>query len=33
MPYYDIANLVIVTKTNMIDEIPCGYETLRTTVV
>jgi hypothetical protein len=24
MPYYDVANLVTVTKTNMINEIPCG---------
>jgi hypothetical protein len=31
MPYYDIANLVTVRKTNMIDEMPCGYGTLRTT--
>jgi hypothetical protein len=31
MPYYDVANLVTVTKTNMIDEMPCSYETLRTT--
>jgi hypothetical protein len=29
MPYYDIVNLVTVTKTNMIDEMPCGYGTLR----
>jgi len=33
MPYYDVANLVTVTKTNMIDEMPCGYRTLRTTGV
>jgi len=33
MPYYDVANLVTVTKTNMIDEMPCGYGTLRTTGV
>jgi hypothetical protein len=24
MPYYRVANLVAVTKTNMIDEMPCG---------
>ena len=28
MPYYVVANLVTVTKTNMIDEMPCGYGTL-----
>jgi len=33
MPYYDVANLVTVTKTNMIDEMPCGYGTPRTTGV
>jgi len=33
MPYYDVGNLVTVTKTNMIDEMPCGYGTLRTTGV
>jgi len=33
MPYYDVANLVTVTKTNMIDEMPCGFGTLRTTGV
>jgi len=33
MPYYDVANLVTVPKTNMIDEMPCGYGTLRTTGV
>jgi len=33
MPYYVVANLVTVTKTNMIDEMPCGYGTLRTTSV
>jgi len=33
MPYYDVANLVTVTKTNMIDEMPCDYGTLRTTGV
>jgi len=31
MPYYEVANLVTVTKTNMIDEMPCAYGTLRTT--
>jgi hypothetical protein len=25
MPYYDVANLVTVIKTNIIDEMPCGY--------
>jgi hypothetical protein len=33
MPYYDVANLVTVTKINMIDEMPCGYGTLQTTGV
>jgi hypothetical protein len=33
MPYYDVANLVTVTKTNMIDEMPCSFGTLRTTGV
>ena len=33
MRYYDIANLVTITKMNMIDEMPCGYGTLRTTAV
>jgi hypothetical protein len=33
MPYYDIANLVTPKKTNLIDEMTCGYGTLRTTVV
>jgi len=31
MPYYDVANLVTVTKTNMINEMPGSYATLRTT--
>jgi hypothetical protein len=31
MPYYDVANLVTVTKTNLIHKMPCGYGTLRTT--
>jgi len=29
MPYYEVANLVTVTKTNMIDKMPCAYGTLR----
>ena len=29
MPYYDVANVVTGTKTNMIDQMPCGYGTLR----
>jgi len=29
MPYYEVANLVTVTKTNMIDEMLCAYGTLR----
>jgi len=29
MPYYEVVNLVTVTKTNMIDEMPCAYGTLR----
>jgi len=33
MPYCDVVNHVTVTKTNMIDEIPCGYGTLRTIAV
>jgi hypothetical protein len=33
MPYCNVANLVTVTETNMIDEIPCSYGTLRTTQV
>jgi len=33
MPYYDVANLVTVTKTNMINEMCCGYGTLKTTGV
>ena len=32
MPYYDDANLVTVTMTNMIDEMPCGYGTLNPVV-
>ena len=30
MPYYDVANLAAVIKTNIIDEMPCGYGTQRT---
>jgi len=33
MPYYAVANLVTVTKTNMIDEMACGYGTIRTAAV
>jgi len=34
MPYYDVVNLVTVTKTNMINKMPCGgCGTLRTTAV
>jgi len=33
MPYHDVANVVTVTKTNMINEMPCGWGTLRTTAV
>jgi hypothetical protein len=29
MPYYDITNLVTVTKTDTIDEMCCSYDTLR----
>ena len=29
MPWYDVAHRVTVTKTNMIDEMPCGYGTLQ----
>jgi len=29
MPYYEVANLVTVTKTNMTDEMPCADGTLR----
>ena len=28
MPYYEVANVVTVTKTNIIDEMPCAYGTL-----
>jgi len=33
MPYYDAAKLVTITKTNMIDKMPCGCGTLWTTAV
>ena len=33
MAYYEVANHVTVTQTNMIDEMPCAYGTLRTTVL
>jgi hypothetical protein len=33
MPYYDVAKLGTVTQTNIIDEMLCGYKTLRTTGV
>ena len=29
MPYYEIVNIGTVTKTNMIDGMPCAYGTLR----
>jgi len=29
MPDYEVANLMTVTKTNTIDDMPCGYGTLR----
>jgi hypothetical protein len=32
-PYYNVANLVTVTKLNIMDKIPCGYETPRSTAV
>ena len=28
MPYYEVANLVTVTKTNMINEMPCAMVTV-----
>jgi len=37
MPYYDVANLVLIVKhkrlndTNIIDDMACGYGTLGTT--
>jgi len=33
MPYYEVVNLVTVTKTNMIDDMPCAYGALRTTAL
>jgi len=33
MPYHDVANLVTVTKTNMINSMPWGCGTLRSTAV
>jgi len=33
MPYYDVANLVTVTKANMINQMTGGYGTLRSTGV
>jgi hypothetical protein len=33
MPYYNEANLITVTKIDMIDEMLCGYGTLRNTGV
>jgi len=33
MPYYEVANLVTVTKTKMINEMPWAYGTLRTTAL
>jgi len=33
MEYYDVVNCVTVTKTNMINEMHCGYGPLRTTGV
>jgi len=33
MPYYDGANLVTVTMTNTIEEVPCGWGTLRSKAV
>jgi hypothetical protein len=33
MPYNDVANLVTVTMTNMIGEMPCGYGTPKATGV
>jgi len=29
MLYYEVANLVTVTKTNLIDKMPCAYGTMR----
>jgi hypothetical protein len=33
MPYYEVADLVTETKTNMIDEMPSGYGILNTSGV
>jgi len=33
MPYYDVVNLVTVTKPNLIHKMPCGYGTLGTIAV
>jgi hypothetical protein len=33
MPYYEVANLVTVTKMNMINQMPCTYGTLIATAV
>jgi hypothetical protein len=33
MPYYDEANVVTITKTNLIDEMACGYGSIRTAAV
>ena len=33
MPYNAVVNLVTVTMTNMINEMPCGYGTPKTTGV
>jgi hypothetical protein len=33
MVYYDVVNIVTVTKTNMIDKMACGYGTIRIAVV
>jgi len=32
-PYYDLANVVTGSKTDMIDEMPCSYRTLGTSAV
>jgi hypothetical protein len=33
MPYYKVANLLTVRKMNMIAEMPCTYDTLRSTAL
>ena len=33
MPYYEVTNLATLTKTNTIDQMACGYGTIRTTAV